>query len=44
MNKPRFVQVRNPRTGRYLKIDREKGIIVSHKKSAGPYARTPVAT
>lgn len=37
------VQVRNPRTGRYVKIDRSAGRIVDHKKSAGPYKNIPVA-
>jgi len=32
-----LVQVRNPRSGRYVKIDRSAGRIVSHKKSPGPY-------
>ncbi len=37
------VQVRNPRTGHYVKIDRAAGKIVSHKKSDGPYKNVPVA-
>lgn len=37
------VQVKNPRTKRYVKIDRDKGKIVSHKKSPGPYKDVPVA-
>jgi hypothetical protein len=37
------VQVKNPRTNRYVKIDRAKGQIVSHKKSSGPYKDIPVA-
>ena len=42
--KPRdVVQVRNPRSGRYVKIDRGAGVIVSHKKSPGPYKGVPVA-
>lgn len=41
--KPDIVQVRNPRTGHYVKIDRTKGKIISHKKSAGPYKGVPVA-
>ena len=32
-----LVQVKNPRSGRYVKIDRSVGRIVSHKKSPGPY-------
>lgn len=38
-----IVQVKNPRTKRYVKIDRDKGRIISHKKSDGKYAKIPVA-
>ena len=37
------VQVKNPKTNRYVKIDRSAGKIVSHKKSKGPYKGVPVA-
>ena len=37
------VQVKNPRTDRYVKIDRTAGKIVDHKKTAGPYKNIPVA-
>jgi len=37
------VQVKNPKTGRYVKIDRSKGKIVAHKSSKGPYKNVPVA-
>jgi len=37
MDKPRYVQACNPRTKRFVKIDRTSGGIVSHKKSANPY-------
>ena len=37
------VQVKNPRSGRYVKIDRAAGKIVSHKKSEGPYKNVPIA-
>jgi hypothetical protein len=37
------VQVKNPRTGRYVKIDRSAGRIVAHKKSPGRYQNVPVA-
>jgi hypothetical protein len=40
---PDIVQVRNPRTGHYVKIDRTKGKIISHKKSEGPYKGVPIA-
>ena len=38
-----IVQVKNPRTDRYVKIDRTVGLIVSHKKSEGPHKGIPVA-
>lgn len=38
------VQVRNPKTGRYVKIDRATGKILGHKKSAGPYKNIPLAS
>lgn len=31
------VQVKNPVTGRYVKIDTQTGRVVDHKKTAGPY-------
>ena len=34
---PRYIQAKNPITGKYVKLDRGKGKIVSHKKSEGPY-------
>jgi len=37
------VQVKNPRTNKYVKIDRSEGRIVSHKKTTGPYKGVPVA-
>jgi len=37
------VQVKNPKSGHYVKIDRSAGKIVSHKKSRGPYKNVPVA-
>ena len=38
-----MVQVRNPRTDRYVKVDKNAGQIVSTKKSAGPYKNIPTA-
>jgi hypothetical protein len=35
-------QLKNPRTGRWVKIDTKKGGIVSHKKSKGPYKNVEV--
>ena len=37
------VQVKNPRSDKYVKIDRSVGRIVSHKKSSGPYKDVPIA-
>jgi hypothetical protein len=37
------VQVKNPRTNKYVKIDRSAGRIVSQKKTSGPYKGVPVA-
>ena len=42
------VQVLNPVTERYIKIDTSSGRIIDHKKTAGPYkgireAKTPSA-
>ncbi len=41
--KARIVQSKNPKTGRYVKIDRQKGKIIANKKSPGPYQGVPVA-
>lgn len=38
-----IVQVKNPRSDRYVKIDRSAGKIISHKKTSGPYKGVPVA-
>jgi hypothetical protein len=38
-----IVQVKNPRTERYVKIDRTAGKILSHKVTKGPYKDIPVA-
>lgn len=35
-NKSDVVQVKNPRSGKYVNIDRAKGKILDHKKSDGP--------
>ncbi len=37
-----IVQTKNPRTGRYVKIDRSKGRILDTKKSEGPYKNIPI--
>ena len=38
-----IVQIRNPKSGHYVKIDRAQGRIISHKKSEGPYKDVPIA-
>jgi hypothetical protein len=38
-----IIQVKNPRSGHYVKIDREAGKILDHKKSEGPYKGVPIA-
>ena len=38
-----YVQIRNPKTGLWVKVDRERGVIVSHKRTPGPYKNVPVA-
>jgi hypothetical protein len=37
-----IVQIKNPRTGHYVKIDRSEGRVLSHKKSPGPYKGVPI--
>jgi len=37
------VQVKNPKTDRYVKIDRTTGRIVSYKPTKGPYKNIRVA-
>jgi hypothetical protein len=37
-----FVQILNPRSERYVKIDRAAGVIVSTKQSPGPYKGVPI--
>ena len=37
------VQVKNPKTNRYVKINRTEGRIVGHKPTPGPYKNVPVA-
>lgn len=37
-----LVQLLNPRSHRYVKVDKTAGTIVSHKKSPGPYKGIPI--
>lgn len=41
--KQNIVQIKNPKTGRYVKIDRTAGKIIAHKATTGPYKGIPVA-
>ncbi len=36
-------QVRNPRSGRFVIVDRTSGSIISHKKSDGAYKGIPIS-
>ena len=33
----RYIQLKNPKTQMYVKVDKAKGLIVAHKKTRGPY-------
>lgn len=37
-----IVQIKNPRSGKYIKIDRSLGKILSHKQTAGAYKGIPI--
>lgn len=37
-----LIQIRNPRLDRYVKINRREGLIISTKKSPGPYKGIPI--
>ena len=39
-----FVQLRNPRSGSYVKIDRTLGQVVSSKTTPGPYKGVPIVS
>lgn len=43
-NKRGLVQVRNPKSDRYVKIDKVRGMIISHKRSEGPYKNIPIVS
>jgi hypothetical protein len=40
--KPDVVQLRNPRSGHYVKVDRTHGRIPDTKKTRGPYRNVPI--
>jgi len=35
--------VKNPRSGHFVKIDRDAGKIIDHKKTSGAYKNIPIA-
>lgn len=37
-----IVQIRNPRSNRYVKINKTKGVMISSKKNIGPYKGIPI--
>jgi hypothetical protein len=37
-----YVQIKHPIVKRYIKIDKDKGDIIGHKKTPGPYKGIPV--
>ena len=39
-----YIQLLNPKTNRYVKIDRYRGVFVSEKRSAGPYKGVRIVT
>lgn len=41
--KHRIVQMKNPKTGMYFKIDREIGKVIQIKKTKGKFKNVPVA-
>lgn len=38
----RYVQLRNPMTGYWVKVDRKQGKIVAQKKTPGPFKNVPI--
>ncbi len=38
-----IVQVRNPKTNRYIKIDRDRGMVIGYKETPGPWKDVPIA-
>jgi len=42
MNKKDIIQIKNPKSGCYIKIDRDVGKIISHKKTLGEYKNIPI--
>jgi len=40
--KHKIVQTKNPKNNRYVKLDLDKGMVISHKKSEGAYKNIPI--
>ncbi len=41
-SKSELVQVQNPKTGKYIRINKTTGMITGHKRTDGPYVNIPV--
>ena len=41
-SKKNIVQTKNPKSGHYVKIDRNAGRILNHKSTEGPYKNIPI--
>jgi hypothetical protein len=39
----KIVQMKNPKTGRYVKVNKTKGTIIRYKQTPGPYKNVPIA-
>ena len=42
-NLAKIVQLKNPKTGLYVRVNRETGSITGHKISPGPYKGIPIS-
>lgn len=42
IKKAKIVQIKNPKTGLYVRINRERGMVTGHKMSLGPYKGIPI--
>jgi len=38
-----IAQMLNPKTGRYVKVNKDKGTILRYKQTPGPYKGVPIA-
>lgn len=42
-DRAQILQILNPRTGRYVLVDRDAGEVLEHREEEGPYPGVPVA-